>query len=157
MGQTWDGSTCNGTTRTYTWGQANGLTGTVTFAGQSDWRVPNIRELSTILDLSLYQPAIDNQIFPSTLSSHYWSSSPGVNYANAAYVVDFTDGIKNNYSQNYSFGVRLVRGGGSNILTIARPVSDYVDHGDGTVTHSPTGLTWMRCLIGNYGHVNSLA
>ena len=44
MGQTWDGSTCTGTASTYTFDQANALSGTVTFAGQNDWRIPNIRE-----------------------------------------------------------------------------------------------------------------
>jgi len=55
MGQTWDGvnSTCTGTASTYTFDQANALTGTVTFAGQSDWRVPTIQELQTILVLSV--------------------------------------------------------------------------------------------------------
>ena len=55
MGQTWDGvnSTCTGTASTYTFDQANALTGTLTFAGQSDWRVPTIQELQTILVLSV--------------------------------------------------------------------------------------------------------
>jgi hypothetical protein len=26
--------------------------------------------------------------------------------------------------------------------------SDFIDNGDGTVTHKKTGLTWMRCLMG---------
>src|SRR5665811_1677418 len=53
MGQIWNGGTCTGATSTYNWDQANALTGTVPFAGHSDWRVPNIRELQTIVDRSV--------------------------------------------------------------------------------------------------------
>ncbi|MFI3195613.1 MAG: hypothetical protein QX195_07310, partial [Methylococcaceae bacterium] len=28
------------------------------------------------------------------------------------------------------------------------PTSDFTDNGDGTVTHQQTGLTWMRCALG---------
>ncbi|MCX7067015.1 MAG: DUF1566 domain-containing protein [Methylococcales bacterium] len=30
----------------------------------------------------------------------------------------------------------------------ATPTSDFIDNGDGTVTHKITGLTWMRCSMG---------
>ena len=45
--------------------------------------------------------------------------------------------------------VRLVRSGKSgSLLSTARPTSDYVDNADGTITHTPTSLTWMRCAMG---------
>lgn len=43
VGQTWSRTTCTGTGATYNWTTAKALTST--FAGQSDWRLPNIREL----------------------------------------------------------------------------------------------------------------
>src|ERR1035437_5992644 len=59
VGQTWDGSTCTGTTAyAYTWNQAYALMGRMTFAGHGDWRLPNIRELQTIVDWSVYSPAM---------------------------------------------------------------------------------------------------
>ncbi len=33
----------------------------------------------------------------------------------------------------------------------ATPTSDFVDHGDGTVTHTPTGLMWKQCNEGLSG------
>ncbi|MBK7001892.1 MAG: DUF1566 domain-containing protein [Rhodoferax sp.] len=89
MGQTWDGSTCIGTASTYTFDQANALTGTVPFAGQSDWRMPNIRELQTIVDRSVYSPAIDSVAFPNTLGSSFWSGSPDDGGSSYAWYVYF--------------------------------------------------------------------
>lgn len=66
MGQTWSGTTCTGTIRQYTFVNANALSGTTTFAGQSDWRLPNIRELQTIVDRTGHSPAIDGTAFPAT-------------------------------------------------------------------------------------------
>jgi hypothetical protein len=33
-------------------------------------------------------------------------------------------------------------------LQPSNPDADYTDHGDGTVTHTPTGLMWKRCAEG---------
>ncbi|MBK6998564.1 MAG: DUF1566 domain-containing protein [Rhodoferax sp.] len=147
MGQTWTGSTCLGTAATYTFDQANALTGTTTFANQSDWRMPNIRELQTIVDRSVYSPAIDRVAFPNTPGSYFWSVSPDVDGPNGAWFVGFDDGYVGSNLRNGSFAVRLVRGGQpfGSLLHITRPTSDYVDHGNGTVTHTPTNLTWKRC------------
>ncbi len=156
MGMTWTGNTCTGEVSTYTFGQANALTGTVTFAGQSDWRMPNIRELQTIVDRSVYNPAIDSAAFPNTpsasfSSASFWSDSPGAQKPSQyAWFVHFGSGYARNAVRGESFAVRLVRGGQSlgSLLSIMRPTSDYVDHGDGTVTHTPTHLTWKRCAEG---------
>ena len=152
MGQTWDGITCTGTADAYPWGQANALTGTVFFAGQSDWRVPNIRELQTIVDLSVSYPAINSVAFPGTSPSYFWSvwsATAKSGSSNYAWNVYFDSGGANYFSKSNAFQVRLVRAGQSfNLLDIARPSSDYVDHADGTVTHTPTGLMWQRCAVG---------
>jgi len=33
-------------------------------------------------------------------------------------------------------------------ILASTPTAHFTDHGDGTVTHIPTGLTWMRCILG---------
>jgi len=73
LGQTWDGSTCTGKAGLYKWDQASAFTGSFAFAGQSDWRLPNIRELNTIVDSSAASLAAD--IFPNSPSMTIWSSS----------------------------------------------------------------------------------
>ena len=150
MGQTWDGTTCTGTASTYTWDQAVALTNAVPFAGQSDWRLPNIRELQTILDRSVYSPSIDPAAFPNTPASNFWSVSTYAGDWDGAWIVNFDVGSAgNSYSKSSTFQVRLVRAGQSfGLLDIARPSTDYVDQGDGTVTHTPTHLMWQRCALG---------
>jgi len=148
MGQKWDGTTCTGTAGCYDWDQAKTLT-LLTFAGQSDWRLPNIRELQTIVDRSVFDPAIDSVAFPNTPSSHFWSGSPDANDSSYAWYVYFHYGNANLNNWSFSHLVRLVRGGQSfGLLDIARPSTDYADQGNGTVIHNPTGLTWQRCAVG---------
>ena len=56
MGQTWTGSVCTGTATTYTYDAAKKLS--YDFAGNSDWRLPNIAELQTIVERGTINPAI---------------------------------------------------------------------------------------------------
>lgn len=77
-GQTWDGNGCVGQARLMDWQQA--LTASVSasrarHAGQTDWRVPSVKELETLLDLERERPAIDPVLFPATLSEFYWSAT----------------------------------------------------------------------------------
>ena len=111
MGQDWDGMTCTGTAKTYTFDEANALT--VTFAGQSDWRVPNIRELQTIVDRSVVDPAIDEAAFPNTRTSNFWSASAYAGSSNDAWLVSFGNGSAGGYVKSVAFQVRLVRAGQS--------------------------------------------
>ncbi|HIJ40660.1 MAG TPA: DUF1566 domain-containing protein [Deltaproteobacteria bacterium] len=43
--------------------------------GQDDWRLPTLKELDSILDLSVYDPVIDSRYFNDTQSENYWSST----------------------------------------------------------------------------------
>ena len=156
MGQTLDSYGCAGTARTYTGDKAEALTGHVTFAGQSDWRLPNVRELQTIVDRSVTVPAIDSVAFPNTDPKPFWAASSYTGITYDAWYVSFDFG-RPTYapywygSNSYlaSFQVRLVRAGqSSGLLNPARPDSDYVDNHDGSATHIPTGLMWQRCPVG---------
>ena len=145
MGQTWDGTTCTGTASNYVWAPNV----TATFAGHSDWRVPNIRELQTIVNRAVPNIALDVDVFPNSASSYFWSSSAYVGYSTPAWSVDFSDGSVLYKSKNSLGQLRLVRPQNSlGLMDIARPSTDYVDQGDGSVTHTPTSLTWQRCAVG---------
>jgi hypothetical protein len=75
-----------------------------------DWRLPNVKELMSIVDYGRVNPAIDPTNFPLTQSDFYWSSTAYENYAYNAWVVYFYDGYVSNDIMGNSYFVRCVRG-----------------------------------------------
>ncbi len=154
VGQTWSGTTCSGTASHHTWAQAMALTST--HAGFGDWRLPNIRELQSIINYWNASPAIESAAaFPATPSTAFWSATGSQwNVVSDAWYVDFNDGdtgfaSKTQAGVGYTWAARLVRGGVSSaLLNPARPDSDYADFGAGMVKHLPSGLIWQRCAKG---------
>lgn len=49
MGQKWDGRSCGGKAKEYTWSEANLVGQGVDFAGHQDWRLPTVRELFALV------------------------------------------------------------------------------------------------------------
>lgn len=46
------------------------------FASYDDWKLPNIKELNSLVERSCYTPAINSNAFPDTESVAYWSNTP---------------------------------------------------------------------------------
>ena len=90
-GQTND-SACSGTEVVKVWKTALSYCEDLVLGGRSDWRLPNIRELLSIVDEFKSNPSINTVYFPATLSSGYWSSSIYVHYTSDAWCVDFSSG-----------------------------------------------------------------
>lgn len=55
-----------GTATNLMWSAALNYVQTHSFAGKSDWRMPNIRELTTLSELCRTYPAINTEVFPNT-------------------------------------------------------------------------------------------
>jgi len=103
-----------GTTLTYTWQgalqQVVTLNNSGGFASYTDWRLPNRNELASLQERQCFSPAINTNLFPNTLISAYWSSSPHFVRGNA-WGVSFGSARVYFYTNTSSYGVRLVRGG----------------------------------------------
>ncbi len=114
--------------------------------GYIDWRLPARRELLSIVHYGRYSPSpvIDPAWFPNTASSGYWSGEAYVLAPVSSWGIDFDTGAVDGDGNTTEYRVRLVRGA-------AMPVAAFVDHGDGTVTDSTTGLMWMKCSRGQGG------
>ena len=69
---------------------------TANFGDNNDWRLPTFKELTSIVNLGIYNPAIATTYFPNTVSSYYWSSSTNAGYTGNAWYIYFSYGNDNN-------------------------------------------------------------
>ena len=81
------------------------------FASHSDWRLPNRKELTSLVNRACSAPAINETLFPATLSEFYWASSPVAAHATNAWTVNFTSGFDGVIGKHIPGSVRLVRAG----------------------------------------------
>ena len=105
------GADCTtGTAVTHTWQAALAAANTNTGNGYSDWRLPNKNELASLTEKACINPAINETVFPATVSKLYWSSALYSDISYFAWVVHFYYGDVNNDFKLNSYSVRLVRG-----------------------------------------------
>ena len=77
--------------------------------GKSDWRLPQIKELTSIVDYRVTDPSIDDALFPGTNLSSYWSASSFASNSADAWNVDFGFGFVFASVKTDSRYVRCVR------------------------------------------------
>ncbi|RLA83123.1 MAG: DUF1566 domain-containing protein [Epsilonproteobacteria bacterium] len=94
-----------------TWGEAIDYCEALELADNTDWRLPNINELASIVDHDKYDPAIKENVFQNIISDSYWSSTTSTNYTDTAWCIHFINGYTNYHYKSYSSYVRCVRGG----------------------------------------------
>lgn len=126
FGQSWNGSTCKGKAAELSWTQATNVPRHFDYSGYSDWRIPTLEELKTLVYCSSGQseltengtsgcagdyehPTILTGAFPETPSRGFWSSSPSPNIEGYAWIVYFYYGYGGHDSKDSNYLLRLVR------------------------------------------------
>ncbi len=99
----------DGPWRSYYWNHALIYCDRLETAGYSDWRLPNLKELVSILDLSRMDPCVDEKYFPATRADFYWTSTSFSFQTSQAWYVYFNLGYVNHLNKNNYLYIRPVR------------------------------------------------
>jgi Protein of unknown function (DUF1566) len=109
-GMSWNGTTCLGTDLRLTHEES-----LVHAQSQTGWRLPNIKELTSIVDRSTASPAIRLDVFPATPMNGLWTSTPVVVVDpsfQGGWYVDAVFGASTAWlSPTFKFPIRLVKDG----------------------------------------------
>jgi hypothetical protein len=114
---------------TKTWAQAltiasnlqSGDAGLTDGSQPGDWRLPNRKELESLVDCQFWDPPLPNTLgtgkwaegnpFQVVQSSSYWSSSTYADSTAYAWFAHFNDGYVNGYDKSINYYVWCVRAG----------------------------------------------
>jgi hypothetical protein len=118
-GLVWEKKTPANMFDAYTWPEAFEYVAALNaarFAGHDDWRLPNVRELQSLIDYGRFDPAVapefdDCDRGSCTVSGSYWSSTSAFSAGILAWRVNFVDGFQLVGGKTFDVRVRAVRGG----------------------------------------------
>ena len=145
-GMIWEVKTADNKDSTYTWGNRTSLVTAANaensgsgLCGITNWRVPSVNELLSIVNYNNYSPSIDSDYFPNTYGGVFWSEQEVViNNATNAWLVDFNDG--SNIASTAKSNSRRVR-----LVSADTAAVSYTNNNNGTITDNTTGLMWKAC------------
>jgi len=152
-----------------TYSEAVNIAGSVNTAGYTDWRLPTIKEMYSLImfsgkDISGYNGTSTDGLIPF-MNTDYFEFAYGDTDAGER-LIDMQCATTNTYVDNsveeMVFGVNFadgrIKGYGTSLPGIGDKafnyllvrgrtdygVNDFIDNGDGTISDNATGLMWMQ-------------
>lgn len=112
-GQVWNEGGCDSSATAHNWQEALHIPQMLNsgggYAGYSDWRLPNVKELMSIVEFKCVNPVMNETIFNNATSSRHWTSSPYVFNDDTSWGIDFEYGGLFVGGRDNSHAIRLVR------------------------------------------------
>ncbi len=145
------GPSCDsGSPTAMTWTEALSAARESRLAGYGDWRLPNKKELQSLVDHRRLNPAIDETSFPTTHDDRYWTSTSDLSDPALAASVDFIDGTDDSFDKLNRLNVRFVRGGDSHESSFPKtPGEGSSDDSEGGTFATPATVSPEQ-LTGNW-------
>ena len=130
-----------------TWENALKYCDTLTLAGYTDWRLPNIHEGFSILNEQYANPAIDTTVFTKNAADYWWSSTTQKNDSTKIWCTNAGGGVGNkpkietlSAGGKFRYQARAVRVA----HTTSTVATHFTNNGNGTITDNLTGLIWQK-------------
>jgi hypothetical protein len=101
VGMQWDGKQCRGKAQTLSWPESVAL-------AKNGWRIPSLKELSSLVDLTKANPAIDSRSFPNTPAENFWTATPFINNPDMSWRVHFREGEAHGVKNKEPAYLRLI-------------------------------------------------
>lgn len=108
-GQSWTGATCEGDAGSHSLDQALALARAAADATGQAWRLPNAKELASLIETRRDRPAVDLAAFPGTPQARYWTATPLAGRPLEFWVVNFSFGAVDSRERATGLAVRLVK------------------------------------------------
>ncbi len=140
-----------------TWAEAKDYCDNLVQGGLSDWRLPTLQELHSIVDFNRPAPIVDTTYFQLPLQGYYpyWTSTPSAfSPADNAWQVEFREHIVSTRSYDDYAHARCVRGAPEGVLW----PQDFQAIASGIVWHRATNLTWQQdgsFVSGNWEQISA--
>jgi hypothetical protein len=113
VGQNWNivSQSCEGQPLRLTWEEALQQSTTFRVNNHTDWRLPNLKELASIVEHKCVSPSINISMFPDSPVGGFWTSTPNTasDLSMESWSIAFDNGRIDSSDKFLDFYVRMVR------------------------------------------------